>query len=361
MKKILFVCETKAQVFNSIAIRQSTYRDDEADICICNKTGILDNVIELLKEEKIFNKVFTFQMPYRPKQDILSFAIKSFVNVGIIGKIKKKLNDLPTNYSKVFVSGPDLACVSIYYLLKKYNTQIQLCLYEEGIFEYYIFTYKYNTIKRLYSKFIYGSYYLDEVKEIYVYYPRAIVCKPKSVKACTIPNTFDECFTNTVNKIFSYNKEELSMMYNCKFLFVESCFDDNRGANVQYELIKMMYENVGDSLVVKLHPRSAITKYNKIGVKCMTTKQSMEIIMLNNKLDNVTFISMYSSAILNLKFMFNMTPKVIMLNDVFNILEHDKGVISLINNYRHCYPKDKLLMPKGVEEFAKFIETIKDK
>lgn len=359
MEKILFVCETKAQVFNAIVLKQSLYKSNDADICLCNKTGILDSIIVSLKNNKIFNTVYTFKMPYRPKQDFVSFAIKAFEGFSILKRVGNVLKDLPFTYNKVFISGPDLACISIYYLIKKKNKNIQLCLYEEGIFEYYIFTYKFNKVKRLYSKMIYGSYYLDDCDEIYVYNPKAIVGKPDSVKSVKIPNQFDRHFIEIANKTFQYNDNDLALLHNCKFLFVESCFDEQLGASVQYKLIKKLYEKVGNSLIVKLHPRSDTTKYDSIGVKCLTTKQSMEMIILNNKLEGVTFFSMYSSAIFNLKFMFNITPNIIMLNEVYNILNRDQGILSLIQKFKDCYPTKKLFIPKGVDEFYECIDNIK--
>lgn len=348
---ILFVCETKAQILNAIALRYSQYKEEIVDICLCNKIGLLDAIIEHLKAEKIFDKVYTFKTPYRPEQDFISMLKKSFYGFGLIKMIRNALPYLSSDYKKIFISGPDLACIGVYYYLHKQNNNLQLCLYEEGIFEYYIFTYKFNKMRRLYSKWIYGSYYLNECKEIYVYNKNAIISKPATVKAINIPRlSNDNKFKNLVNKIFDYNDSEFDLPQECRYLFIESCFADTYSATIQYNLVQKIYNVVGNKLVVKMHPRSPLDKYQHIGVKCLKTRQSMEMIMMNLALNHISFFSMYSSAIFNMKFMFDLTPNIVMLNNIFDVLSNDSGISSLIEKFKKEYPIEKLYQPKSIIE-----------
>lgn len=356
---ILFICETKAQVLNAMSLRYFMLNNEIVDICLCNKTGLLSDIKIQIEKKKLFNRIYELKTTYRPKQDWFSMIKKIFNGFGLIRRLQKHLPDLSTNYSNIFISGPDLDCIGIYYLLRRQNKNIKLCLYEEGIFEYYIFKYKLNKFYRIYSKIVYGLYYLDECNEIYVYNSKAIIGKPNNVKAINIP-LINQCkaFKQIANDVFNYNPNELDLLQSCKYLFVDSCFSDVTSANIQAAIVEHLSTQLGNQLIVKLHPRSPLDKYDKCGVKCLKTKQSFEIIMLNNQLENITFLTMYSSAIFNMKFMFNLTPKTILLNQIYNISTKNTGIDYLIEKFREDFPNDKLYQPNNLEELINILRKI---
>lgn len=355
---ILFVCETKNQVLNALNIKMSMYSDSAADVCFCNKTGILDSIISKVRKAGIFSHVYEYKTSYKPKQDAFSMFKKAFSDVNIIKQVAKRLPNLG-EYDMVFISGPDLACIAVYYLLKKKTPDIKLCIYEEGIFEYYIFTYKYNKIRGIYSKLVYGSFYLDHCKEMYVYNPSAIVWKPLDVKGVAIPQIQRNTeICGLLNNIFDYEANDVEELSKFKYVFVESCFPDYRSENAQHDLVKKLFDRFGEELIVKMHPRSPMKKYDDIGVKVLKTSQTMEIIFMNGDFKDKVFFTMYSSAIFNMEFMFGLTPTVVLLNDVFNILSKDEGVKQLIENFKSTYPKDLLFNPHNQEELEECINQI---
>ena len=241
---VLFLCETKSQLFNAVVLRLSLFKNEVADLCICYKIAMPTDYEERIKKIGAFNHVYSFNMPYIPEHDFVSMVKKSIHNVNLVNNVGELLSDMPTNYDKVFVSGPGTACPAVYYWVRKHNRKVILSLYEEGTFEYVIFNFKYNRQRRIYSKLFYGRFYLDDAKELYVYNTDLVVNSPDRIKIIEMPkvniieeiiNTENIIFNNTVNKTIDINQYS--------YLFLESCYTDPLLINLQYEIVK---KNVSD-------------------------------------------------------------------------------------------------------------------
>lgn len=357
----LFLCETKSQIINAIALKMSLFKDQHADVCLVRKVAMPVIYEEKMKSLDLFDNVFSIEEDYYPEQDIKAMLKKGILYITLVDKISKKLQGKLGKYERVFVSGLSITCPAIYYGIKKKNKSVKLSLYEEGTFEYYIFQYPPNKIRRWYSKLFYGSFYIDEADELYVYAPEMVVTPATHIKVKPIPKIFNNReFRNCVDYVFDYCESDLDALDNCICLFLESCYTDSELSNMQHKLIKLLFDIIGDRFFVKLHPRSDIHKYDSIGVKRLKTNQSMEMILCNANfnIEDIVYLSPLSSAMLNIKFMFGKEPRMILLNQLFNMSTNVGGIQYLAENFVKQYPQDKMYHPDDLDSFIKTIRII---
>lgn len=359
---VLFLCETKAQIVNAITLKMSLFRDEEADICLCRKIAMPKVFETRLREIGIFVNVFSFEMEYLPKQDFFTMVKKSFKNVTMVKDIAMLLQGkLRENYSMVFVAGPGTACPAVYYGIKKVNPSVKLSLYEEGVFDYTVFDYPWNRIRRWYSKLFYNGFYLDDAKSLFVYEPSLVVDIPKRVEVRAIPKLFgNEEFRKHVNYVFGYDDIRLENIVDCQCLFLESCYNEERMEKQQAKILELFYKKLGDKIVVKMHPRSNIHKYDSIGIKQVESTQSMEMIMFNSSfnIENIIVVSVLSSALFNIKLMFGKEPKMVLLNNLLKISSNDAGIQKFSSIFSDHYNSDKLYQPTSLKDLDIIIDKL---
>lgn len=357
---ILFLCETKSQILNAIAIKMGLYSNEGADVCLVRKVAMPIEYEHKLNEIGIFEKVFSVEFDYIPEQSIFFKLKKTFLYTTIVRKLRKKLENKLRNYTHIFVSGPGTTCPAIYYGIKQNNSQVKLSLFEEGTFEYYMFRYT-STLRKWYSKLFYGSYYLDDAENLFVYDTSMVIDKPDYITVKKIPKIYsNHSFREKVNYIFNYDEKDLNVFKNCDCVFLESCYDDYELENTQNQIVKLLSEVIGDKMIVKLHPRSNIHKYDSIGVNRLNTLQSMEMILLNQdiEINNIVFVSPLSSAMLNLKLMFGKEPKMILLNEILNLSSKIAGIDYLANKFIASYNKQLIFQPSNIKELQTIITNL---
>lgn len=352
---ILFVCESLFQLFNAINLRTTLFKDESVDICVCEKTGLFQNVIGFLKKSKVFDQVYYYGAPMNAKQDLLNKVKKIIYAHKILSHITESLPDIKYDYNKVFVSGAGLSSASIYYFIHRHNKNTKCCLYEDGMFEYVVYTNKELWSRRLISKLLFGEYYLDTAVELYVYEPNLTINIPTHIRKIAIPKIENYQNRQLYNMIYNFDDKGLDVIDRCSYIYVDTCFFDESSSVIQYDIVEWLYKKVGDKLLVKLHPRSDIHKYDKIGVTCLKSSQIMELIVMNKKLTHCTFLSSISTAIFNMKSVFNQTPKLIILNNIFNICGFNQGIAKYIHNFIFSYPKDKIFQPQNSDELFNLI------
>lgn len=359
---MLFLCETKSQILNAVALKMLLFKDEQADICLSRKVAMPIAYEEKLKEIGIFANVFSFKSDYIPQQNFRTMFKKALSYIKLVREVQKILEGkLRNDYNRVFVSGPGVVCPAVYYAIKNNNPGVILSLYEEGTFEYIIFNYPWNNKRRWYSNLVYGSFYLDDAKELYLYDPDLAIDVPNRVAVKAIPKIYsNKEFCNYVNHIFEYRDDGLDDFGRCDFLFLETFFNDDKLEKVQSDLLGLLYKKLGKKLRVKLHPRSDIHKYDEIGVKSINTTQSMEMILLNKSVDvsQMVFISPLSSAIVNIKLMFGWEPTMILLDNLMEFPQSNGWINMLAFKFVERYAKQRLYHPSDVDSLEAIIDKL---
>ena len=358
---ILFLCETKAQIVNAIGLKLGLFKGDDADICLSRKIAMPKEYEVRLRELKIFKEVFSFEPYYNPNQDFKSMVIKTIRNVTMVRDIARMLGGkLRGDYTRVFISGPGTACPAVYYAIRKMNPRVKLSLYEEGVFEYYLFDYPWNTKRRWYSRLFYGCFYLDEAEDLFVYAPNMVVNAPNNLKIKPIPAIYEnDNYKKCVNHVFAYNDSGLENLENFQYIFIDSCFNELSLEQVQHSVVGILFNIIGEKMIVKMHPRSDFHKYDDIGVNHLKTNQSLEMILLNHSFDveNVVFVSLVSSAIFNIKLMFRKEPRIVLLNDLFGKSSGDEtGFQKMANIFVSGYKKGRIFHPTNFKELKEIMK-----
>lgn len=348
---VLFVCETKAQLLNAINIKIHQLSNEIADICICNNNSEALHIYKNLKNADIFSQVYIYDAVLNTDQSIITKLKKGIYNINLIQRLKSILPNASAIYERIFISGPSLSSISVFYYFKSINKNTRLSLFEEGLYEYYMFSYR-DRIKEMYSKLFFGNYYQADVDDIYIYAPQLVINLPKQVKPRKIfpLSLLTKEQISNINDIFGYKDKEDVSLLSYKYLFLEQAFPSKYENNLQKKVIKRIVNLVGnENIVIKLHPASPENKYKNEGIKAIKTHAAMEMLILNAKdFATQTVISISSSAIFNFKLSFGYEPNVILLYKIFGKRKLSDGIEKFIREFCKNYPPEKLFIPYDI-------------
>lgn len=353
-ERILFVCETKAQLFNAINIKLNVYRGAIADLCLCdngnNKMGSLRQSVDA---SGVFNNSYVYYTGHDTNQTSIGKAKRALRSTHLISSISNALPNRSNKYSMVFISGPSSSVNCVYYHFKKYNSTIRLFLYEEGIFEYYMFNNN-NFARRLYSYIFYHRYYLDDAEGIYVYSPELLTGNVGTKKVIGIPQISfeDVSFVNAVNVAFNIEIETFKNIKNVKYLYMDQAFPSEEENVQQYQIIQKVADAVGiDNILIKLHPNSSMDKYKEYSNICIKDNMAMEVIELNLRLQDVTLLTICSSSVFNFKLMFDANPRIFLLYKMFESVTVGRNLFKFIESFKKGYSDGEVFCPASMDEF----------
>ncbi|MCD7791680.1 MAG: hypothetical protein LUH55_14515, partial [Bacteroides thetaiotaomicron] len=231
---MLFVCETDAQLFNAINIKLNIFPMKDADVCIVDTAKNREKISNRIKQYGIFKNVYRV-LAHRDTKQTFTAKLRKALSYISQTKLWENIPNKEMNYSDIFIAGPSMNCIKVYYYFREINPDIKLHLYEEGVFEYYMFAYKQNPVRRLYSKVIFGCYYLDNASDIYVYSENMMLKKPDNVELKVIPmvSKNNEDLRRIENAVFDFSYEGLETFGECRFLFLEQFFPNQKEQEAQ--------------------------------------------------------------------------------------------------------------------------------
>lgn len=353
-ENVLFVCETKAQLFNAILLKKRKLIGEKIDICLCdNGVNQLSQFKIALVQNELFKNVFVYKTGHDVNQSLIGIGKRALRNLGLVKKIGESLPNRNNNYNKIFISGPSSSVNAVYYYFKNKNSRLELCLYEEGIYEYYMLSSKKNILRRIYSRIVYGRYYLDDAKKIYVYAPELVLGNTKNINIDNIPKLSfrDGEMKRILNSVFKFELHEIETLKNRKYIFIEQAFPCASENTQQKQIIKQIINIVGENkIIIKLHPNSDINKYSGLNVKCIKTNQTMEMLELNLNIDEPKLISICSSAVFNFDLIFESSPSIILLYKLFESTTIDKQLYNFIRQFSQKRKNSKVAIPYTIEE-----------
>lgn len=310
---ILILVNTTSQLINAIVLAETVLKNEKCDLYYTPEVKVgIDN----LPDTNIFNNIYRIELVHDicSRDSELKRAIVRIKNAMDFGKVKKSLPSDPLQYSRVFASGISLRNFEFYYSIKYFNPTVQLSLFEEGSCEYYTLGLPKSKIRSLFSHFFFGHYYLEECDSLYVFNPPFVQNIWEGISIERIPNySNNQEILNVLNSIFGYEHEILNTCCE-KVIILEQAFANEESEKRQVELISHISEVAGkENVVLKLHPRSSADKYSG-KYKAIKTSIPFELLMANEMAVDKIFISISSSATLNLKLIFDIEPYIIILN-----------------------------------------------
>lgn len=326
------------------------------DLYYTDITGDAKDIVENVKELGIFNNVYllpniSIEYPITVKR-CLDISIKK-------NAVKKLLKD--KSYENVYYNVDGWLYNSIIFSgLKRKGKTFKNIFVENGVNPYIT---PYDG-KEWYLRFFIHANFLTcmdgrFVDERYVFEPDAMqVHQSGNIKSISKIDMTDERYKAAINDTFKYDSE---------------C-DSFKGKDIiimeqapRREPINMvaLWENVSQSIdknraIIKSHPRQADSELRKLGVDVYGRFMiPWEALMLNEDMSSKTLLSIFSTACITPKLMFDEEPRVIML---YKLMGRDfsffgERMVQFVQDIGNRYrDKSKFFVPDSWDEFREYCE-----
>lgn len=353
MNRILFLVNTPMQLFNAAILSHTEFSNKTCDVYYTS--NVSTEVCQLI-QRGVFFKGYEISLvkDICKRTNAFQRALVRIKNALDIRTIMKSLPSDPDTYGEVFVSGISLRNCEWYYAIKKINKRVKISLYEEGLYEYRGFQSK-NYLKIIFSYIFFHHYYLSECEALYVYRPEFVRCIWKNIRICKININADPEFLKKINQAFGYQKTVLDGSH--KFIVLDQALYKKAEEDMQNELIHRLSSIVGrEQLIVKLHPRSDRDKY-KGEYEILNNNLPFELIALNEKIMGNIFVSILSSAAVNLYLMLNEEPQIIMLSSFLV----RKGCAEFLEKVKNGFQSNTFWIPETIEEYEGIIRSLQSR
>jgi hypothetical protein len=364
---ILFVCSTPLQIMNMLNLSLTDFKDEIIDVYILDHSPECYKYYCILKESKLFNNIYFLNTKdayqVKKKNKFVNFlgSAKKAYNALNYRYLECKIPNKSAIYDTVFIAYPDLPAQIIYYYFKKNNNNIKLYLYDDGIYTYNALNKNSNPLRVLYSKKIFGSYILDDCKGIFAYNPDFV----ETGKHCVEKHKIQKMekgntkYVDIINNSLGFKEEYLEYLDN-SCIFFDQPFGFDNIMEQQRKLLTLVSKSFGPNKTgVKIHPRTHDDLYADI-CNVIDLRLPYEVLQLNsNKEDNV-LISIFSTACLFPKIIFNEEPFVILLYKLINVDNIETPNFDFALKVKDSYVQsNRFFIPDSVEELITIFEYIK--
>lgn len=344
---VLFVVNTYSQFINAIVIAESYYKKDtECDVLF--KKNLYDEHKELC--ENVFRRCIKWEDNSNKKE-----GLSKVLNVFKYKHLAHTLNINFKEYESIFISSKSIDLIEVFYAAKNINKNIELNLYEEGAFEYCELEERTRWLEVVLSYLIFHRYYLSECKKLFVYRPEFIISHWKNIEICKIENIYTSKILKKILNSFgkSYFFETLEEK---SVIFFEQEGDEQLNC-FQKDILNILKKLVPNKQVyVKMHPRS---KDNKYGDKVLYIKSKVpfELDVYENDISNYVFVTICSSAALNISLLTDQKPNIVYLYNLYNFKDSINEYLNKFIN-RNIINDSNVFAPKNKDEFEKCIRRI---
>lgn len=305
------VCSSPLQLMNMINLATGTLDGSKIDLYILDHAPQNVTYFEALKTNGIFRNVYFLHSksmtggisPYPWLRYLKASSYFLFP-----GKLLDQV-DKREKYDRFFISSPDVPSQLLYYAFKKSNPSIKLFMFEEGTFAYNFFEHRFGKVKRTFLKLLYHTDLYEDYRGAYVYH-KALLNNVKKLPVTTIAPMSKENKTlvSFFNRLSGYDVSMHPHVEN-EVIFMDQPFMFDAINQQQYSLYTRIEEKLGAKLNVKLHPRTQKHPYQKV----LEFQASSEIMELNESFHDKVLVSVFSTACLSPKMMFDEEPIVILL------------------------------------------------
>lgn len=355
MKRQLFVCNSVYQIFVALWIKFYYYSDSKLDIIISDHMSQGKKLADNIRQISLFEHVY-----YAETLDFAKFNVKLTKKERIFAslypnKMLHQFVDLSERYTQLYIANVDYFSQLLFDALAHKNAEIELIIYEDGMFTYsrlyekdYLSTFipKTNVIKKFLHTCIYRKKTIfGNVHEMLVFNPENMLWKPDfPIVALKKIERENREFRGICNLVFSYYNS--TDVYDKKYIFLEESFSAEGAKLDDLEIVEQIALRVGkENIMVKIHPRNPINRFARIGIK---TNQDIsipwEVIIMNTDFSDKILITVSSSSILNPRLIFGQYVKAY---SIYECVDHE-----------HC--NSRLLSDDMWEIASKLFKKYKD-
>lgn len=349
------VCSTPLQMMNMINLATTDLHDRAIDLYILDHAKQNKKYYDALVKTDIFHKVtflhtktMTGGNSSRPLVRYLK-ASSYFLQPGIL---RKQLPDMPV-YERFYIPTPDVPSQILYYTCKQMNPAIELFMFEEGTFAYNYFEHEFGFVKKLFLKTLYHTDIMQDYRGAYLYHPQLLNnVKDIPLFRMTPMSKENQILVDFFNKLSGYDPAS-HLSIEKEILFFDQPFIFSTVNEKQYALYDLFAATVDENrLRVKLHPRTTEHPYRNV----LPFQVSSEIMEMNESFNDKVLVSVFSTACLSPKMMFDEEPIVILLYklvDLHLMTNINQNTFAIADQVRAAYrQKERFMIPETLEELV---------
>lgn len=311
MRKILCVCNTYFQLITAIQMKLTMFKMDEVTLLLSDHSNNSEIIFQRVLKMEFFEHCYYIRTKIGPKGKT---------------ELRKKITDL-----KSFITGRDKRwefidldfqdeiiyynelseIYSLFAYLSKKNPNLKVSRMEEGILSYRggLHSNRINSVAKPIRRIL-GMKTIEEAyHNFYCFYPELYTGDFDVKKIPEIEK--DSEISNIVSKVFQ--ADFLNTSYDFKYIYFSSVYDAEGGEPIgELKLIKKIADLVGrDNLLVKVHPRDDIARFEKEGLKVDTNSSiPWEAVQLGRDFSNHVFLTTNSTSAISVSLLQENPPKV---------------------------------------------------
>lgn len=362
---MLIVCSSPIQIINTINLTYTTFDAKKIDLIILNHASENENYYKILNEIGLFNNVQflnTSHVTGGVSKYRLVRYVKAAQNLLNKHKVEKEIELYEYEYDTFFISSPDLPSKIIYYFMKDRFKDMNLFMIEEGTFAYSYFYQKENVMKKVFTKLLFGENINNNYSGAYVYKPDLMnVNQNIDIDIRPIPsiNKDKKLLTGILNKVINVKKEDNEIKQ--RFVIFDQTFPFEK---INYEMNELLRKIVDwlplEEVIIKKHPRRSKLELG-VSVKEYQSSLPFEILNLNNHMESKVLISVFSTACLNPKIMFNEEPTVILLFkllDLKTMTNFNDTTFNIAYDVKKSYQSNNFFIPENITELKHILDNL---
>ena len=173
----------------------------------------------------------------------------------------------------------------------------------------------------------------------------------------------DKYFVETVNRVFEYQDDNNAKTNKDVIFFDQVPYNNDTMFNdIEKEVVNILNKYLDKNYCVKLHPRTSPDAKGYEGVEKMMTKQTFEMLCLNNPLlTEKVLITPFSTSVALPKTLYDKEPIVISLVKLFESrFKASNLIIGFFEKLKSTYRDgSRVYLPQTLDEFSKIIKDIK--
>ena len=371
MKKIIIGIDSVFQFIIASNLRMTLYKDDVVDLVIYKSFQSASDLYNHVRVTDVYRNVYladTSLTKCGNKYSFLEKFPKYFVYLWSMIKPQKVLANIigqkiQDKYDEFLFNGYGALPECIFNTCYQNNKSIICHRFEDGYSSYFtVYNSKKNHIRRSLEAFatiIFDRQKIDDfVKSFYFQEPQMVMSTlPYEVVGVPKFGRHNKKLVDFLNNAFDYNPEEYKQKKVYFFedgrMFFESDTDE------EVEIVSGISQIVNpNSILVKLHPRSKINRFEKLGVETMK-KSSIpwEVIQLNQDFGGVIFVTITSSPIFSSDIYFGDKCYKILLYKCLKTPPSsiDAKFEAYVQKYKERFGSEYLFIPKSYDELRNIL------
>lgn len=358
MKSICFVCETPYQLLNTINYycNRTELLDHTVDVYIGNVFFGFDRYVDALKDEGLFDNIYTYSYAAEKKKaKLLKYIQVAMPCVFVNSLIKEPFKIKDKAYSHVFVSNLTPMGKAIIAAFP----EAKVCYYDDGIGSYRSKIGERGITKK------HKTFYKLVGKDISCFWPQVMYLNNPEMsnnlwrvelKQLPLLREQSKTFIDMLKRIFGGYPE----VYNTsKVLYLSQPVErptpeeNKKWAQIDREVVSQLKKK--GNFILRPHPREKLQEDPQVVYD--TSRSLWELICLDAITDDTILIGNCSTAQFMPKFLFDKEPVLILTYRMYVKPEYWAYGDGLYNSLKEKYrDKEKLIAVESPEEMTEAID-----